>query len=326
MNITLTELRYLIALDKERHFGRAAQRAFVSQPTLSVAIKKLEQEMGVTVFERNRGEAHITPIGKRIIEQAYCILGEIRTLETMAEQGRDELQGPLRLGLIHTVGPYILPSLIPQLHATTPDMPLAIEENLTLDLTQQLRNNELDAIVIAYPYEVPGIVSWPIYDESFVVVMPHNHPWVEREAIDPRELATDNLLLLGPGHCFRDQVLDLCPECRLAYESQRTHSGSSLDTIRHMVASGLGITVLPRSAVSNITLESQLLAMRPFAGKIPHRRIAIAWRRGFPRPQAIMALRNAMLQYNPPGGVTMLPEAMPTAGSEDVLGLVEPTG
>ena len=295
MHITLTELRYLIALDKERHFGRAAKRAFVSQPTLSVAVKKLEGELGVTVFERNRGEARVTPIGRRIIEQAYRVLGEVSELESVAEQGRDELKGPLRLGVIYTVGPYLLPHLIPQLRVTSPDMPLIIEENLTGQLTQQLRNNELDAVIVAMPYDVSGMSVWPIYDESFVVVMPQAHAWTGRESIAANELADENLLLLGPGHCFRDQVLDLCAGCRETEEAHRTRSGSSLETIRHMVASGLGVTVLPRSSIPNLSHESRLLETRPFSGTAPKRQIAIAWRRSFPRPKAISALHEAVM-------------------------------
>ncbi|MDA3921803.1 MAG: hydrogen peroxide-inducible genes activator [Salinisphaera sp.] len=305
MHITLTELRYLVALDKERHFGRAAKRAFVSQPTLSVAVKKLEGELGVTVFERNRGEARVTPIGRRIIEQAYRVLGEVSALQAVAEQGRDELKGPLRLGVIYTVGPYLLPHLIPRLHESTPDMPLVIEENFTGNLTQQLRNNELDAAIVAMPFEVSGLSNWPIYDESFVVVMPHNHPWTEREQIPANELANENLLLLGAGHCFRDQVLSLCQDCRESDSARRTKSGSSLETIRHMVASGLGVTVLPQSSIPNLSQESRLLETRPFAGAAPTRQIAIAWRRSFPRPKAISALRDAVMQCDP-SGVTLL--------------------
>ncbi|WP_424820799.1 hydrogen peroxide-inducible genes activator [Salinisphaera sp.] len=315
--MTLTELRYLIALDKERHFGRAAKRAFVSQPTLSVAVKKLEGELGVTVFERNRGEARVTPIGRRIIEQAYRVLGEVSALEAVAEQGRDELKGPLRLGVIYTVGPYLLPHLIPRLRESTPEMPLIIEENLTGNLTQQLRNNELDAAIVAMPYEVSGVATWPIYDESFVVVMPQNHAWTARDAIEPNDLARDNLLLLGPGHCFRDQVLALCAECRESEEANRTRSGSSLETIRHMVASGLGVTVLPRSSIPNLAAESRLLETRPFAGEPPQRQIAIAWRRSFPRPKAITALRAAVMQCDP-AGVTLLPDAR-THNADDTL-------
>ena len=307
MHITLTELRYLVALDKERHFGRAAKRAFVSQPTLSVAVKKLEGELGVTVFERNRGEARVTPIGRRIIEQAYRVLGEVSTLESVAEQGRDELAGPLRLGVIYTVGPYLLPHLIPALREATPDMPLIIEENFTGTLTQQLRNNELDAVIVAMPYDVSGLSTWSLYDESFVVVMPQHHPWTARDTIDANDLADEDLLLLGPGHCFRDQVLALCEDCRDRERERQPQAGSSLETIRHMVASGLGVTVLPRSSIPGLSEESRLLETRPFAGESPTRRIAVAWRKSFPRPRAINSLRNAIMQCDP-SGVTLLPD------------------
>ena len=319
MHITLTELRYLIALDKERHFGRAARRAFVSQPTLSVAVKKLESELGVTVFERSRGEARVTPIGRRIIEQAYRVLGEVSSLEAVAEQGRDELKGPLRLGVIYTVGPYLLPHLIPRLREATPDMPLVIEENFTGTLTQQLRNNELDAVIVAMPYDVPGLSTWALYDESFVVVMPQNHPWTARDEIDADDLAGEDLLLLGPGHCFRDQVLDICAECRDAERDRQTQAGSSLETIRHMVASGLGITVLPRSSIPGLSEESRLLETRPFAGESPTRRIAVAWRKSFPRPRAITALREAVMRCEP-GGVRLLTDAT-ASNLEDEIAL-----
>ncbi|GAB3680546.1 LysR substrate-binding domain-containing protein [Salinisphaera aquimarina] len=318
MHITLTELRYLVALDKERHFGRAAKRAFVSQPTLSVAVKKLESELGVTVFERNRGEARVTPIGRRIIEQAYRVLGEVSALEAVAEQGRDELKGALRLGVIYTVGPYLLPHLIPKLRESTPDMPLIIEENFTGTLTQQLRNNELDAVIVAMPYEVASLSTWALYDESFVVVMPQNHAWTARTEIDANDLAQEELLLLGPGHCFRDQVLELCADCRDREGQGQSQAGSSLETIRHMVASGLGITVLPRSSIPGLSEESRLLETRPFAGTSPTRRIAIAWRKSFPRPKAINLLRDAVMNCDP-SGVTLLADEQAWNVDDDVF-------
>ncbi|NNC22929.1 LysR family transcriptional regulator [Salinisphaera sp. USBA-960] len=293
MNVTLTELRYLIALDKERHFGRASQRAHVSQPTLSVAVKKVERELGVTVFERKRGEACITELGARLIDQAYRVLGEVDQMASLAAQSRDELDGPLRLGVIYTVGPYLLPHLIPRLKQTTPQMPLVIEENFTRTLAQQLRNNELDAVIVATPCDLPGLSTTPLYDESFVVVVPHDHHWTQHEAVHPNELANENLLLMGPGHCFRDQVLELCPECRDFEAEQKPCAGSSLESIRHMVASGLGVTVLPRSSVPDLGNVSPLLAARPLAGTPPMRRVSLAWRSSFPRPGAITALANA---------------------------------
>ncbi len=306
--MTLTELRYLIALDKERHFGRAARRTFVSQPTLSVAVRKLEAELGVTIFERSRGEARVTPIGRRLIDQAYRVLGEVTTLESIAEQGKDELKGPLRLGVIYTVGPYLLPHLIPRLRQAAPEMPLVIEENFTGALAQQLRNNELDAVIAALPFTDNALSTWPLYDEPFVVVMPRGHAWTARETIAANDLARDNLLLLGPGHCFRDQVLDACADCRDSDAEHLPRAGSSLETIRHMVASGLGITVLPQSSVARSADESPLLATRPFSGDAPSRRVVIAWRKYFPRPRAITVLREAIMACEP-YGVTLLHNA-----------------
>lgn len=300
--MTLTELRYLVALHRERHFGRAADRVFVSQPTLSVALRKLEEELGVTLFERSRREARPTPIGERIIAQAERILQETETLTAIAERGRDELKGPLRLGAIYTVGPYLLPHLIPVLRETTPDMPLVIEENFTVELSRQLRQNELDAILVALPFAQPGVETWPLYDEPFVVVLPKGHRWSERKEILPNDLSHQDLLLLGPGHCFRDQVLEACPDCEdHTVEGERPRAGSSLETIRHMVASGLGITVLPQSSTCSETEEQPLLVTRPFSGRAPSRRIALAWRSSFPRPKAIAAVRDAILACGMPG-------------------------
>jgi LysR family hydrogen peroxide-inducible transcriptional activator len=306
--ITLTELRYLIALDSERHFGRAADRCFVSQPTLSVAIRKLEEQLNVTLFERNRNEARPTPVGERIIEQARHVLSEVSLLESLAHQGQDELNGVLRLGVIYTVGPYLLPRLVPKLREQAPSMPLMIEENFTATLSRQLRQSELDVIIIALPFDLPGVETWPLYDEAFVVVMPHGHPWSRRKSIPPNDLSGENLLLLGPGHCFREQVLEACPDCISGEGNQpRPMAGSSLETIRHMVASGLGITVLPQSSMQERAGEDSLLITRPFAGEGPSRRIALAWRKSFPRPKAIQALRRAILDCQL-GGVRWLRE------------------
>ena len=308
--MTLTELKYLVALHREGHFGRAAERAFVSQPTLSVAIRKLEEELGVVIFERSRGEIRATPVGARIIDQAQRVLGEVTVLERIAAQGQDELKGALRLGVIYTVGPYLLPHLIPTLRRHAPDMPLVIEENFTRNLSAQLRNNELDAIVVALPFGQAGVATWALYDEPFVVVLPSGHPWGDKRAIRPDELAGEELLLLGPGHCFRDQVLDACPDCRDPQVEQQPRAGSSLETIRHMVASGLGITVLPQSSIEDPRDEQPLLQTRPFVDQPPSRRIALAWRRSFPRPGAIAALRAAILECEM-RGVALLAEQVP---------------
>lgn len=311
--MTLTELRYLVALDSERHFGRAAERSFVSQPTLSVALKKLEDQLGVTLFERHRGEARPTPVGERIIEQARRVLNEAEQVQRIAAEGKDELRGTLRVGAIYTVGPYLFPQLVPALRRAHPAMPLIIEENYTDMLARRLKQSELDVIVIALPFEPAAVNYWPVYDEDFVVALPQDHAWAKRTQISAAELADENVLLLGPGNCFRDQVLAACPDCHeMAVSGQGTLSGSSLETIRHMVVSGLGITVLPQSAALEPG-ENSLLSIRPFAPPHPARRIALAWRRSFPRPKAVAALRAVLLDCGLQG-VTLLPKAEPQTG------------
>jgi LysR family transcriptional regulator, hydrogen peroxide-inducible genes activator len=312
--MTLTELRYLVNLDKERHFGRAAERSFVSQPTLSVALKKLEDELGVILFERNRGEARPTPVGEQIIAQARRVLSEARLIEDLARHGRDEISGPLRLGAIYTVGPYLLPGLVPLLRDRAPQMPLMIEENFTAKLLEQLRDNELDVILVALPVDLSGLQAWPVYDEEFVVVVPPDHHWAKTEKIPARQLAGEKLLLLGPGHCFREQVIEACPKCVDAdADGPKPQTGSSLETIRHMVVSGLGITVLPRSSVDNRPDDSLLLS-KPFVSPAPVRRIALVWRKTFPRRKAIALLRESVLESGIKG-VSLLPDAEATGES-----------
>ncbi len=309
VRMTLTELRYLVNLDKERHFGRAAERSFVSQPTLSVALKKLEDELGVALFERNRGEAKPTPVGERIIAQARRVLAEARRIEDLAREGHDELVGPLRFGAIYTVGPYLLPNLVPLLRERVPMMPLVIEENFTARLLEQLRDNELDVICVALPVDLSSLAAWPVYDEDFVVLLPPEHHWANEQAIPARQLAGEKLLLLGPGHCFREQVIEACPKCvDPDRDGPLPQSGSSLETIRHMVVGGLGITVLPQSSVENRPDERSRLLAKPFVPPGPHRRIALVWRKTFPRRQAIVQLRDAILACGMKG-VRYLPDA-----------------
>jgi LysR family hydrogen peroxide-inducible transcriptional activator len=299
--MTLTDLRYLIALARERHFGRAAEKCHVSQPTLSVAIKKVEEELGVQLFERSATEVKITSTGKRIVSQAEKVLLEAAQIPEIAASGKDPLAGPLRLGVIYTIGPYLLPRLIPKVHALAPRMPLIIQENYTTRLAEALKGGELDVIVVSLPFEEAGIVAQPIYDEPFRVLMPATHPWTNLDHIDPERLAEDQLLLLGSGNCFRDQVLEVCPHCRNVSGLQRTLEGSSLETIRHMVATGLGVTVLPSSAADDLPAQNPLVAVRPFSDPEPTRRVALAWRVTYPRNGAIDVLRAAILESELPG-------------------------
>ena len=300
--MTLTDLRYLVALARERHFGHAAERCNVSQPTLSVAIKKLEEELAVTLFERSAADVKITDIGARIVSQAEKVLLEAGQIKELATAGRDPLSGPLKLGVIYTIGPYLLPHLIPRVHAAAPSMPLLIQENYTARLAESLKRGDLDVIVVALPFEEPGIVSQAVYDEPFRVLLPAGHGWESEERIPASRLVEAPLLLLGAGNCFRDQVLEACPLCRPGEGLQRTLEGSSLETIRHMVATGAGITVLPSTAADALPGGNSLLTVRPFTTPEPFRRVALAWRVTYPRSGAIDVIRAAILD-SPLAGV-----------------------
>ncbi|HNQ04109.1 MAG TPA: LysR substrate-binding domain-containing protein [Thiobacillaceae bacterium] len=300
--MTLTELRYVLAVARRRHFGRAAEACHVAQPTLSVAIKKLEDELGVLLFERGGGgEVTVTPAGERVAEQAAHIFELVDGIKDLAAGARDDLQGPLRLGAIYTIAPYLLPRLISALHAMAPQMPLLLEENYTRVLTEKLRRGELDAMIIATPLGEPGLLALPLYDEPFLVALPAGHPWRKKKHIAPVELEQESLLLLGSGHCFRDQVLHVCPALgRSARGLAKTLESSSLETIRQMVASGVGLTVLPCTATRAHDASDELITTRPFKGAPPSRQVAIVWRKNFPRPRAIEAVRQAVLASDLP--------------------------
>jgi LysR family transcriptional regulator, hydrogen peroxide-inducible genes activator len=286
--VTLTELRYVVALAQERHFGRAAQKCFVTQPTLSLALAKLEDELGVKLFERNKSEVLVTARGREVVEQARRVLDEVGKIQAIAKGGRDQLAGALRLGVIPTIGPYLLPDLVPILRKRAPSMPLSIEENLTGSLAPMLRDGELDVVIIALPFSVPGVKTRVVYEEPFSVVVPEGHRWTARKSVKPGELSEENLLVLNNGHCFRDQVLEACPgQSNTALPEGR--AGSSLETIRNMVASGLGVSVLPTSALTP-RYASKLLKVVPFATPVPSRKVALAWRASFDRPLAIEML------------------------------------
>ena len=313
--MTLTELRYIVNLEKERHFGRAAERSFVSQPTLSVAVKKLEDELGVILFERTRGEVKPTDVGARIVVQARKVLAEAQAVEDFAREGKDELAGPLRVGAIYTVGPYLLPGLVPKLREAAPNMPLVIEENFTVKLLEQLRDSELDVAILALPVDLNGLAAWPLYDEEFVAVLPKGHRWAGLKSLPPKRLAEETLLLLGAGHCFRDQVVQACPKCIEPDTSlSRSLTGSSLETIRYMVASGLGITVAPRAAMEGRDASSDLVGL-DLSDPTPHRQVAMLFRRGFPRMEALKVLREAVLASGM-RGVSWLPDAATVTGQE----------
>lgn len=294
--MTLTELRYIVAVARERHFGRAAEACFVSQPTLSVAIKKLEEELDVKLFERGTHEISVTPLGAEIVRQAQQVLEQAADIKQIAKRGKDPVSGPLRLGVIYTIGPYLLPDLVKQTIERTPQMPLVLQENFTAKLLEMLRTGELDAAILAEPYPDAGFASAALYDEPFMVAVPRSHPLARRKRMSAEELKKEKMLLLGTGHCFRDHVLEVCPEyARFSSDTEgirKSFEGSSLETIKYMVAAGMGVTVVPQLSVP--TEKQAHVAYIPFSPPIPTRRVVLVWRRTFTRYEAIAALRNAI--------------------------------
>lgn len=288
--MTLIELKFVVAVAQERNFRRAAEKCFVTQPALSLGIKKLEEELGVMIFERSRTEVSLTEIGEKIVEQANVVLEEAASLKEMAKLGTNQLDGLFKLGMIHSVGPYLLPEIIPVLRKTAPKMPLEIEETLTANLEVQLRNGVIDAAIVALPFNVPGVQTKTLYDEDFAVVVPSNHHWAHRKHIDPKELSDEKVLLLNSGHCFSNQVTQACPELSRKGEILQ---GNSLETIRNMVASNLGITVLPCSATAE-RYSNPLVKVIPFVSPAPTRRIAIAWRKSYVRVEAVEKIAEAI--------------------------------
>jgi LysR family hydrogen peroxide-inducible transcriptional activator len=312
--MTLTELKYIVAVARERHFGKAAEACFVSQPTLSVAIKKLEEELDCKLFERSANEVSITPLGEEIVRQAQSVLEQAANIKEIAQRGKDPLGGALGLGIIYTIAPYLLPDLVKQVIQRTPQMPLMLQENFTVKLLEMLRMGEIDCAIMAEPFPDTGLAVAALYDEPFMVAVPSSHPLAAQTSVTSEQLKAETLLLLGNGHCFRDHVLEVCPEfARFSSGAEgirKSFEGSSLETIKHMVAAGMGITLVPRLSVPKSALAAKRRTARdddpyvrylPFDGEPPMRRVVLAWRRSFTRYEAIAALRNAIYACELPG-------------------------
>jgi LysR family hydrogen peroxide-inducible transcriptional activator len=315
--MTLTELKYIVAVAREKHFGRAAEACFVSQPTLSVGIKNLEEELQVKLFERSANEVTVTPLGEEIVRQAQSVLDQAASIKELAKRGKDPLSGPLRLGVIYTIAPYLLPELARHSIDKSPQMPLMLQENFTVKLLEMLRTGEIDCAIMAEPFPDAGLAVAPLYDEPFMAALPSNHPLAKRDSISAAELKAETMLLLGNGHCFRDHVLEVCPEfARFSSDAEgirKSFEGSSLETIKHMVAAGMGVTLVPRLSVPKDALLAsgkkkksldtyvRYLPVEDGHDAPPTRRVVLAWRRSFTRYEAIAALRNAIVASELPG-------------------------
>jgi LysR family transcriptional regulator, hydrogen peroxide-inducible genes activator len=322
--MTLTELKYIVAVAREKHFGKAAEACHVSQPTLSLAIKKLEEELDLKLFERSATEVTVTPLGNEVVLQAQSVLEQAANIKEIAKRGKDPLAGALKLGVIYTIGPYLLPDLVRHVIAKTPQMPLMLQENFTVKLLELLRTGELDCAILAEPFPDTNLAVAPLYDEPFLAAMPVDHAFTKQTSVTVDQLKAETMLLLGTGHCFRDHVLEVCPEfARFSSDSsidsmgknmgiRKSFEGSSLETIKHMVAAGMGVTLVPRlsvpaSAIAENTAktaktksqaEDVLVVYRPITddkrAQPPTRRVVLVWRKSFTRYEAIAALRNAI--------------------------------
>ena len=293
--MNLTELKYTVAVAQERHFGHAAEKCGVSQPSLSVAIRKLETELGIKIFERKSVEVTPTPIGLIVVERAKKVLEAAEAVKECAAGGRDPLKGPVRLGAIFTIAPYLVPGLVAAVKKTAPAMPLILSENLTVNLLDELRTGTIDAAVLALPVDQPGLMIQPLYDEDFVAAVPADHQLAQKDVITREDIKRESMLILGAGHCFRDQVLDFCADgVRSDPNGKKRIEGSSLQTILYMVAQGLGVTILPASSAPYYR-GNAMVRIIPFEKpNIPKRRVVLAWRKSYPRPAAMDALKKGV--------------------------------
>ena len=316
--MTLQDLRYVVTLAETRNFARAAKACYVSQPTLSTQIKKLEDELGLALFERTNKRVMPTPAGFELIVQARVVLEEAEKLQQMAQQALDPMAGPLRLGVIPTLGPYLLPHLVPQLRADYPRLSLYLREDLTANLIERLRSGALDAILLALPIQTDGLELIELFREPFVMALPKDSPLAGKSEVMETDLMGVQLLLLEDGHCLRDQALAVCglPQPRGAEDFR----GSSLETLRQMVAAGVGCTLLPALAAdaagaggTKLTSD-RLIELRPFAAPVPSRTIGLAARRGFPRMEMVRAFAE-LIKRHAPQGVALIPSSRTPAAS-----------
>jgi LysR family hydrogen peroxide-inducible transcriptional activator len=284
--MTLSELRFVVSVAQEKNFRRAAAKSFVSQPALSLAIKKIENELGVLIFERNRMGISLTTVGEKIVNQAQIVLEEVDKIKAISAAERNTQQVEVKIGLIYSIAPYLLPSIIPLVKNSSPEIILEAEEDITTNLIKKLEEGSIDAAIIALPFVVPGIETQPLYDEPFKVLIPTKHPWNNKQKINAKELKNEKILLLDNTHCFSMQVREACPGISDKAEVQ---AGTSLETIRNMVASNLGISILPQSATAN-NYSNDLINILPFESPIPFRRVAMAFRRGSSKQSSLVKI------------------------------------
>ena len=297
MDLKLKDLRYLVAVADERHFGRAAARCFVSQPTLSAQLKKLEEYLGVQLIERAPNNVSLTAAGEAIVARARRMLEAADEVVALARSQRDPLAGPLRVALLPTIGPYLLPRIAPLVRKALPRLELRLYEYQTAPMLAKLHAGELDVGILALPVELAGLESRELYREPFLVALPEQHPLASHASVRLADLKDQKLLLLEEGHCLRDQALEVCS--RVGVRDQQDFRATSLETLRQMVATGAGITLLPELAGSGAYRSSRGVALRPFTKPCPVRHIGAVWRKSSARLAAIEALGKLISEHAP---------------------------
>ena len=298
--MNIRDLKYIIAVAETQHFGKAAERCFVSQPTLSGQIKKLEDELGISIFERTRRSVKITPVGESILSHARQIMEQVDAIEQLALASRDPFAGPLRIGVIPTLSPYLMPLVMKPLQTKYPQMKLVLSEELTDILLARLRNHEIDAALLATPVDDPGLSTMPLFDEPFWVAYPRKHAFYHKEKITLRDLDKENLLLLSEGHCLAKQAMDVC---RI---KDREHQGelsdlraASLETLIQFVRAGVGVTLVPALAMQGSWATGSGVVAQPLTIDDASRRITLVYRQSYPRVAALQAYTEIILDNLP---------------------------
>jgi LysR family transcriptional regulator, hydrogen peroxide-inducible genes activator len=294
-DLKLKDLRYLVALADTRHFGRAAERCFVSQPTLSTQLKKLEEYLGVQLIERQPKRVALTAAGEAIVARARRILEASDEVVTLARAHRDPLAGALRIAMLPTIGPYVLPRVARDIRRALPRLDLRLYEYPTAAMLMRLRAGEIDLGILALPVDLDGLEARALYDEPFMVAVPTTHPLAKRDSIRVQDLHDETLLLLEDGHCLRDQALEVCG--KVAMHEKQDFRATSLETLRQMVATGAGVTLLPELATLGAYRHARGVTVRPFARPAPLRRIGGVWRKTTARHAAIEAVCNEIAAH-----------------------------
>jgi len=296
-DIKLKDLRYLVAVADTRHFGQAAERCYVSQPTLSAQLKKLEDYLGVQLVERRPRHVSLTPAGEQIVQRARRMLEASDEVVTIARNHRDPLAGPLRVALLPTIGPYLLPQVAPEIHKALPRLELMLYEYQTGPMLEKLRAGEIDVGILALPVELDGLEARELYAEPFVLAMPDTHRLAKKQTVRTEDLESEPLLLLEDGHCLRDQALEVC--AHVGVHEKQDFRATSLETLRQMVATGAGITLLPELASRGAYGHARGVTVRPFARPVPVRHIGAVWRRTTARRAAIDAVCKVIAAQRP---------------------------